>query len=549
MKKLITIILTAVTAALCLGLVGCGDTQNQNPPPGTVSYYGIIEKDEASGSLLVNIPGIGLCELPGSSDGMEINIALKVQDLIRIDFEADEVAIMECYPARFSTPAKSISVLRENVELSLEDGEYLLTVDYTADIKNDFLAYEKHPGDTVYFIISEGIPGSGSSPSAQKLALYCTATVVNTSRGRLTLKLNLNTHPCHDFLASFAERRARLSTEFESDKEPLLNFFDIQKSLTLADIQSVILTDCSGSTIDTYLRPYEHKYSTKPEDIEAIFDWLKSLNNHTLTEVTEQETNVEGGSSKILTVNTRLGKFKLTESAGAYLHVWDKHFAARNCRMPDIVGEDITLRFDYSIDTQLNLNKWGEPSATYDLKLSEITFKLAKRSYDEMLDVGFMLHQDVGAFKLFSPKLFYHESSGSYYEITGDKDFSEIFDSNPSFSEKDKANIAVLKEAYGKTNNPRGADAFVVNYYGEYESGAIVAMMTRTDMSYSEALWTETVAGELIEYNNGNRITVLYNGDFCNLETAYNNGYLTKDDIAEIKMKHRIFYYGLLDAS
>jgi hypothetical protein len=54
---------------------------------------------------------------------------------------------------------------------------------------------------------------------------------------------------------------------------------------------------------------------------------------------------------------------------------------------------------------------------------------------------------------------------------------------------------------------------------------------------YTEALWDEMIDGITINYCNGNRILVLYEGGFYTLTEAYEFGYLTIDDIAHIAYK------------
>lgn len=72
----------------------------------------------------------------------------------------------------------------------------------------------------------------------------------------------------------------------------------------------------------------------------------------------------------------------------------------------------------------------------------------------------------------------------------------------------------------------------VRHYYGEFASGAIVAMVDAG--GYAEYCWSETVAGYTFDYGDGNRITVLYEGEIYTLEEAYESGYLTNDDLKTI---------------
>lgn len=102
------------------------------------------------------------------------------------------------------------------------------------------------------------------------------------------------------------------------------------------------------------------------------------------------------------------------------------------------------------------------------------------------------------------------------------------------------ANIGVLIEAYWK-KIPQADSVSVINYYGEYDSGAIVAMMTCSEYDYTEALWDEIIDDVVIHYSNGNRIIVLYEGEFYTLTEAYSNGYISAEDLTVINEKHKEF--------
>ena len=95
-------------------------------------------------------------------------------------------------------------------------------------------------------------------------------------------------------------------------------------------------------------------------------------------------------------------------------------------------------------------------------------------------------------------------------------------------------NYAKLCESF-ILNDPYIGYTYVEKYYGEFESGAIVAMMGGG--YYTDALWDEVIDGITINYCNGNRILVLYEDVFYTLTEAYEFGYLTIDDIAQIAYK------------
>ena len=93
-----------------------------------------------------------------------------------------------------------------------------------------------------------------------------------------------------------------------------------------------------------------------------------------------------------------------------------------------------------------------------------------------------------------------------------------------------------LIQAY-EEKYPQAGKATILSYCGTYESGAMVAMLAGSDESFDCALWTETVADYDFNYSDGNRIRVLYKNEFYTLITAYENGYLTKENIADIHIK------------
>ena len=97
-------------------------------------------------------------------------------------------------------------------------------------------------------------------------------------------------------------------------------------------------------------------------------------------------------------------------------------------------------------------------------------------------------------------------------------------------------NYGTLIETYYRQN----LDARYVHvrhYYGEFASGAIVAMLDTG--AYTDAIWEETIGDTVIHYSDGNRIVALCpNNKFYTLTEAFENGYLTAEDIAAIAEMH-----------
>ena len=85
-------------------------------------------------------------------------------------------------------------------------------------------------------------------------------------------------------------------------------------------------------------------------------------------------------------------------------------------------------------------------------------------------------------------------------------------------------------------NNLDAEYVHIRHYYGEYDSGAIVAMIDSG--LYMQVIGKDIVAGVIIHYSDSNRITVLYEGKFYSLLEAYQKGYLTANDIQTIADLH-----------
>lgn len=96
-------------------------------------------------------------------------------------------------------------------------------------------------------------------------------------------------------------------------------------------------------------------------------------------------------------------------------------------------------------------------------------------------------------------------------------------------------NYAILYKTFWR-QNLNAPWVFIRRYYGEFASGAIVAMIDAG--GYGEYLWQEKIGDTIIQYGDGNRITVLHENVFYTLTEAFENGYLTTEEIAEIAEMH-----------
>ena len=128
MKKFWALLLSVIC---CLCFAGCnavnqllgdilrwGATVPPTARPNPITYIGVAETWEESDGLFVYVDGVGLCDIPSYKETLDIEKG----DLLLMEFYSDEVAIMECFPARFALPADYMAVIE--FEFSLTWGTF-----------------------------------------------------------------------------------------------------------------------------------------------------------------------------------------------------------------------------------------------------------------------------------------------------------------------------------------------------------------------------------------------------------------------------------------
>ena len=191
MKKIICLI---IAIAIFVGaLTSCGGDE-------TV-YYGAVMKYDQSGSLAVNIPTLGLCEIPSAekitsdfNGKKNKSYTLEEGDLVRITFkDADELVLMETYPARFSMEASEIVAYAKNVSLEYEiyPGRNPIC---RLTCPTDSMPAGANAGDLIAFCYG----------NTDITAAYCYGTVYIVHDGKITVELEL-VNGIADFLSKYPD--------------------------------------------------------------------------------------------------------------------------------------------------------------------------------------------------------------------------------------------------------------------------------------------------------------------------------------------------------
>lgn len=130
----------------------------------------------------------------------------------------------------------------------------------------------------------------------------------------------------------------------------------------------------------------------------------------------------------------------------------------------------------------------------------------------------YYIHTEFGDLVFHYNDLFNVAGTGQYYQLIG-KNLDEL----------------ICEYSY-RMHDPMAEYVSIRKYYGRFASGALVAMIDSADYPCVE--WEETVGDTVITYGDGNRILVLFSGEFYTLPEAYTAGLLTDADLAAIAKLH-----------
>ena len=220
----------------------------------------------------------------------------------------------------------------------------------------------------------------------------------------------------------------------------------------------------------------------------------------------------------------------------------EAHWYTYTCGCPS--NEIAELHYDYDNDGLCDICAYMVGVRQYYslmINAPEWLYEELKHTYyaDEIVSVKLHMATDVGFLFFVNGEEItnYQCDSGLYWEFTFPMPACDTvihFKTYDGFLPD--VNYGTLIETYYRQN----LDARFVHvrhYYGEFASGAIVAMLDTG--GYDDFLWEEMIGDTIIHYSNGNRIVALCpNNKFYTLTEAFENGYLTAEDITAIAEMH-----------
>ena len=563
MKKIILTILFSLCVFLGVCFVACNKEE-------TYVYYGVVQTIEGQEGLYMQIPNVGFCEMPTYEKDKEPNIIFNEGYLVTLEFSS-EIQVTKSNPAIIATPARSASVYEDKVVFEITENAYLLTIKPTQQMIDEFLACDSKVNDTVWFQgVLENQAGTTDSPSIETVFEY-SATVEEIENDKLSVSLSLDSD-MQKFFKSYVEGNLKLQGKSPFVlEEGFCNFLDIQSELQQTDIQKIVRSKTRFKTNTNERIPTLYKTSTNEQDIETVCRWLKyTLVNPIIVEIPYAEVEFDNRYMAELIVYTSRGNFKVKQLSDNVFQIWDKYFRTKGGireEIPSVKCDKPVYKIDYSTSKTVELYHWETLIDKPNFDLSELTLKETTTPVKSQ-NYEFFLYTDAGWMEFYSEDVFYLENVG-YYEIVGEKDFLAILKNSVEVFDLISMNCEWIKEIYAESDHGHGdyaddlygsgytgkCNVVVSAYYGQYESGAIVANVycNYTIVSVSGCV-SESNAGVLKPtiiiggqpfYGNIEHINVFYEGKRYDLLTAYKNGYLTEEDIKSIAIRRTgsIFEY------
>lgn len=260
------------------------------------------------------------------------------------------------------------------------------------------------------------------------------------------------------------------------------------------------------------------RITTDRKDIETIVEQYRSIEIQALN---YSDAMVNGGGTFNIAFEFKDGSIKRFYLNNSIF--WN------NSNSPyKIVGgaprlaDDMNVEKRYRFDAYYRGIAYMTDAQGLAVPVGEVNFnKLEIIKIDKPIEYGnpssIFIKSEFGSVSLWTDNIIYH-GGGKYYQIAKGTIMDYI----------NTDGVSELISAYELKN---GKNEKLLKYFGKYSSGAVVGMFVGSN---TEKVKSETVGYFSFNYVNGNRITVLYDGEFYTLGEAYEKGYITEDNLRSI---------------
>ena len=296
---------------------------------------------------------------------------------------------------------------------------------------------------------------------------------------------------------------------------------DLKGADWLADVN--VEDIASVKTIQGYagVAPGGRDIIRKTTDSEVIKTIVEQYRSVEISALTREQTMVNGGTIFSITfefVDGSVKRFSLNNSI-----FWD-----RNGNPYKLVGgspkltDDMNVEKRYRFDTSYNgiayqKDEYGNLVPVGEVNIGKLEFVSAYEPDGDVGPLKLIIKTEFGELRFFDGIViakgkYYQLAEGTVYDLVNTDGVTEL--------------VSAYELKHGKDT------ASLIRYYGKYSSGAVVGMFA--DCNDKNA-WSETIDYFTFNYNDGNRIVILYGGEFYTLGKAYEEGYITRENLRVIK--------------
>ena len=263
------------------------------------------------------------------------------------------------------------------------------------------------------------------------------------------------------------------------------------------------------------------RIATDREVIKTIVEQYRSVE---ISALTRDQTMINGGTIFSITfefVDGSVKRFSLNSSI-----FWDGNgnpykLVGGSPKLTDDMNIEKRYRFDTSYKgIAYQKDEYGQLVPVGEVNIRKLDFVKADDPTGDVGPLKLIIKTEFGELRFFDGIVI---AKGKYYQLAE----GTVYDLVNTDGVTELINAYELK--HGKDSAP------LIRYYGKYSSGAVVGMFA--DCNDKNA-WSETNESYNLTYE-GNRVVILYNGNFYTREEAYEEGYITIDNLRAINYIHR----------
>lgn len=219
----------------------------------------------------------------------------------------------------------------------------------------------------------------------------------------------------------------------------------------------------------------------------------------------------------------------ITEIRTAYYNKYKEHFVSEYYTY---TADDITI--DY----------YGEFNGAHVVYISAPCFSYTTAIEERTIDGVTIVYPTSQTLEVYKDGGFYFLETAfenGFIDHGNLVDIRNRFKSDSFFPYPNKDTVDRIKTKYYELHKNDGdfkLEDVGINFYGEYRL-VYVMFIGYDGEAVGDAITEENIDGITIVYPNTKTMTVFYGGEFYSLNQAFENGYLTRDNVKDIRDKYK----------